>query len=323
MTREIADANQCFWDSLDVHSLRVLDALLTERNVSQAARRLNQSQPAVSSVLRRLRQLTGDPLLLRAKTGMVPTERALAMIARVRLALAEIESIVVPEATFDPAQTRRIFNVTTPDYVSASLLAKVVARVRTLAPKSRIVFHTLASFEDFQRALEVGKLDAVIGHWPKPPENLRMLPLFRDNVSCLMRRGHPLSTSELTLEQYLRAEHLAPTPDSLGRRDIIDARLARSRHKRQVVAYVPYFTLVPQVLLETNLIFTGPGSFVDQLAQVYPLHATAVPIAFPRIGVHLLWHNRTHHAADSKWFRDQLITILRARHSAGELPNRR
>lgn len=319
MKREVSATKPCFWDSVDVHLLRVLEALLTECNVSRAARRMNQSQPAMSTALRRLRDVTGDQLLVRAGASMVPTGRAAAMLQRVRLALGQIESLMVPEAKFEPAQSMRIYNVAAPDYISARLLGQVVARMRKLAPHSRIIFHALASNEDFRHCLETDTLDAVIGNWPSPPESLRMAPLFKDEIVCLMRSDHPLANGPLTVERYLQAEHVAPTLQALGRRDIIDAQLARSRHERTVVAYVPYFNAIPHVLLQTDLLFTGLRTFSEQLTSVYPLHMTASPLSFPPVAVHLLWHNRTHHAPEAQWFRTQIVEIIRTG-SAGRAP---
>ena len=103
------------WDSLDVHLLRVLHALLTENSVSRAARRLNQSQPAVSVALRRLRDLTGDQLLVRSRNGMTPTERGASLLDPVRIALEQIETIALRQVRFDPAHSRRSLNIAMPD----------------------------------------------------------------------------------------------------------------------------------------------------------------------------------------------------------------
>lgn len=299
------------WDSIDVHLLRVLYLLLTECNVSRAARRLNQSQPAVSTALRRLRELTGDPLLVRSKNGMTPTERGAALLEPVRQALASIESIANCQTRFEPASTRRVFNVATPDYLDPALLGRILARFHALAPHAQIVFHSFSPEQDFAGALAEGRLDVVIGNWPHPPEQLRLSPLFDDEVVCMMREDHPLAGRPLTTKGYLEAEHLAPTPYSVGQRGVIDTHLARERLKRNIVAWVPYFSLAPYMLLESDMLFTCPRSFADHFARRLPVALARSPIDYPPMSFYLLWHDRAHYGEECRWFRDQIIALAR------------
>lgn len=305
-------AAACTWDSIDVHLLRVLHAVLSECSVSKAAKKLNQSQPAISTALRRLREITGDPLLVRSRNGMTPTERGVALLEPVKLALAQIEAIAVRQIRFDPAQTRRVFNIAAPDYINASFLGAIVARMRSEAPHSQIVFHSLGAEQDYADELESGALDAVIGNWPQAPEHLRITSLFDDEVVCLMRENHPLAGRRISVEEYLDAEHLVPAPYGAGRRSLIDSHLAGEKMRRNVVAQVPHFNLVPYMLQQTDLLFTGPRTFASQFAKLLPLALSELPIAFPRMRFYLLWHDRTHLADECRWFREQIVTLARA-----------
>ncbi|MDQ7989842.1 MAG: LysR family transcriptional regulator [Candidatus Dactylopiibacterium sp.] len=299
------------WDSIDVHLLRVLHLLLTECSVSRAARRLNQSQPAVSTALRRLRDLTGDPLLVRSKNGMTPTERGAALLEPVTQALASIESIATGHARFDPATTRRVFNVATPDYLDPALLGRILARFHSLAPQAQVVFHSFSPEQDFTGALAEGRLDVVIGNWPHPPEQLRLSPLFEEEVVCMMREDHPLAGRPLTAKGYLEAEHLAPTPYSVGQRGVIDLHLARERLKRNVVAWVPYFSLAPYMVLESDMLFTCPRAFAEHFARRLPVALARSPIDYPPMAFYLLWHDRAHYAEECRWFREQIVAVGR------------
>lgn len=314
-------SNTHLWDSIDVHLLRVLHLLLTECSVSQAARRLNQSQPAVSTALRRLRDLTGDPLLVRSKNGMTPTDRGAALLEPVRQALASIEQIATNPARFDPASTRRSFNVATPDYLDPTLLGHILARFHTLAPQAQVVFHSFSPEQDFASSLAEGRLDVVIGNWPHPPEQLRLAPLFEDEVVCMMREGHPLAGRPLTAKGYLEAEHLAPTPYSVGQRGVIDTYLARERLKRNIVAWVPYFSFAPYMLLESDMLFTCPRSFAEHFARRLPLALARAPMDYPQMAFSLLWHERSHQAEECRWFRDQLTSLIRSNY-ASQPPSR-
>ncbi|MBS1211347.1 MAG: LysR family transcriptional regulator, partial [Proteobacteria bacterium] len=281
-------------------------------SVSRAARRLNQSQPAISTALRRLRDLTGDPLLVRSKNGMTPTERGEALLEPVKQALENIEAIVIGQPRFDPASSRRIFNVATPDYLDPALLGHIMARFHSLAPLAQIVFHSFSPDQDFAGLLADGALDVVIGNWPHPPEQLRLSPLFEDEVVCMMREDHPLAGRPMTMKHYLDAEHLAPTPYAVGQRGVVDLHLARERLKRNIVAWVPYFNLAPYMLMESDMIFTCPRSFAEHFARLLPVALARSPIEYPPMAFYLLWHDRAHYAEDCRWFREQIVAVARA-----------
>ena len=304
-------AANCSWKSIDVHLLQVLHALLTECSVSNAARRLNQSQPAVSTALRRLRDITGDPLLVRSRNGMAPTERGQALLEPVKVALAQIEAIGLRQFRFDPAQSQRVYNIATPDYLNAILIGRLVARFRALAPHAQVALHSFGPDYDYTHALESGELDVVIGNWPNPPEHLRLAPLFEDDVVCLMRNSHPLAGRPLSQEDYLNADHLVPTPYAVGQRGVIDMQLARDRLKRKVVASVPYFSLAPYVLLQNDILFSAPRLFAEHCCSLGELCMAESPVPFPKMRFYLLWHDRAHHGEECRWFREQVVDVIR------------
>ncbi len=298
------------WDSLDVHLLRVLHALLTENSVSRAARRLNQSQPAVSVALRRLRDLTGDQLLVRSRNGMTPTERGASLLDPVRIALEQIETIALRQVSFDPAHSRRSLNIAMPDYLNGVQIGEMVRRLHLAAPSAQMIFHSLGAEGDYATALETGRLDLVIGNWPSPPEYLRITPLFEDEMVVLMRQDHPLAEGSMTVEQFLSAEHVAPTPYSVGQRGVVDTFLARERLKRNIVTWVPYFHLAPCMLLNTDLVFTAPRRFAEHHARTLPLAVRRPPLAFPQVPYYLLWHDRTHYSDECRWFRESIVSSM-------------
>src|SRR5690606_33502647 len=129
-------------DGLDTYLLRVFGILMAERSVSRAALKLNQSQPAVSVALRNLRAIFNDPLLVREKSGMVPTERALALLEHARAALGEIDAMLAPEEAFRPDTSQQVFRIGSPDYLAPAFAAGVVNRFRREAPNARLVLHS-------------------------------------------------------------------------------------------------------------------------------------------------------------------------------------
>ena len=130
-------------DPFDTYLMRVLCALVAERSVSRTAIKLNQSQPAVSAALKRLRVIFDDPLLVRGSAGMVPTERGLQVSAFAREALASIDKLLAAADEFVPATTRQAFRIGSPDYLAAVFMAKVVAGFRRDAPESRMLISAL------------------------------------------------------------------------------------------------------------------------------------------------------------------------------------
>jgi DNA-binding transcriptional LysR family regulator len=291
-------------EAIDTYLLRVMNTLLTERSVTRAAVKLNQSQPAISAALRRLRDITGDPLLVRGKAGMVPTEYGLQLLEPVQNALREIERIRFQQHNFDPATSIRAYRIGCPDYLNALFVPTVVERFREAAPTATLEFHSLGPSFDYELALEEGKLDIVIGNWPEPPEQLHLSNLFVDEIVCLMCNTHPLARrGALTLEQYLSAPHLAPTPYSVGQRGAIDVHLARERLKRNVVVTLPYFNVAPYVLAKSDLIFTTTRSFAEHFARLLPLSVLPAPTNFPPMQYYQLWHERSHYSDEVKWLR--------------------
>jgi DNA-binding transcriptional LysR family regulator len=213
-------------DRLDTQLIRVLYLVLQEKSVSRAADKLGITQPAVSSALKRLRELTGDPLLVRTRNGMTPTERAMSMMEPLRRALDGIDEVLDRATHFEPLRTTRSFGVGAPDYFDAFFLSNLSATLRNEAPNARLNIRSLSLDIDFERLLEDGDIDVVLGNWPNPPEYLRTLPLFDDEVVCLVNQRHPFAKrGTITDAEYLKAHHLAPVPYAGGVRGAIDEHL--------------------------------------------------------------------------------------------------
>lgn len=302
-------------DALDIWLLRVLRTLLTERSVTQTALKLNQTQPAISTALRRLREALGDPILVRGKSGMVPTEFGASLLGPAQRVLRDVEFVATPHGRFDPEATRRTFRIAAPDYLNDFFMPTLIARFREAAPHARLEIDSLSPTLDHAAALEAGELDLVVGNWPKPDARFARSDLFSDKVVCLMRDDHPLAHEPLTREAYLAAAHLAPTPYIGARRNAIEIGLAKAGATRRIVTTLPYFGLVPQVLLRSDLIFTTTRRFATHYAQMLPLAVLEAPIAFPRIKCYQLWHPDPGRPHDIAWLR-ALVDDVSARLTA-------
>ncbi|KAB2970811.1 LysR family transcriptional regulator [Zoogloea sp.] len=290
-------------DQLDTYLLRMLCLLVTERSVSRTALKLNQSQPAVSLALKRLRQILGDPLLVREKSGMVPTERALTLLSHAKGALAEIDRMTFSPESFDPQTSRYEFRIGAPDYLAPIFMTGVVERIRKEAPQVRLSLQSLGPSFDFERSLAEGDLDVVIGNWPEPPHRMHLSMLLEDEVVCLVAANHPLARKGLTAEDYQRAAHIVPMPYSISQRGVVDTMLATHRINRDERVVVQSFTTAPYLLLNSDLVFTTTRHFARFYADLLPLAILPSPIPFPDMRFYLLWHERNHLTPAHRWIR--------------------
>lgn len=302
-------------DPLDTYLLRVLVALLTERNVTRVATRMNQTQPAISAALRKLRLVFHDELLVRSGNAMVPTPRGLEVLESARNALSEIDRLFTVGEKFEPLTAQQLFKIGCPDYLSTVFLAGVTRELRRQAPNARLMVHPLGPGYDFEQALANGDLDIVIGNWPEPPEHLHMAPLLDDEIVCLMARNHSLAQGNMTRDQYLHAPHIVPLPYSSTHRGVIDKHLASLRVTRNARVIVPFFNMAPHLLAGTDLIFTISRHFADHYSRLLPLTIVKCPIEFPRMRFYQIWHGRNQRSESQQWIRvllkqvaDKMIT---------------
>jgi DNA-binding transcriptional LysR family regulator len=298
-------------DRIDTQLIRVLHLVLQEKSVSRVADKLGITQPAVSSALKRLRDLTGDELLVRTRTGMTPTERALTLVQPLRQAIDGIDRVLDLIDDFDPKTTQRTFGVGAPDYFDAFFLSNLTAQMRREAPSARLNIRSLSLDIDFELLLENGDIDVVIGNWPNPPQYLRTVPLFDDEVVCVVSSRHPWAKqTSISDEDYLRAEHLAPVPYAGGVRGAIDEHVHKLGYRRNIRASLPYFHVVPYVLANTDLVFTTGRRFADPFTKLLPITILPAPLKFPPLRFYQLWHERTHESNAARWLREQIGTLI-------------
>jgi DNA-binding transcriptional LysR family regulator len=301
---------------LDLHLIRILYLLLVEKNVSRVALKLNQPQPSISASLRKLRDLTGDPLLVRGARGMVPTQHGESLMLPAKRILDEAESLFVKKSPFVPAQAARAFHIAAPDYLDTQFLPGVVAALRRGSPNSRVTIHSVGPGTDYLRMLSDGEMDLVIANWDEPPQHLHMSKLFEDPIVCTMRADSPYArrtaTDAMTLEDYLNLPHVAPSQMLPGYQGVIDSFLDRQGLQRRVAVESPYFGLIPYMLTQSDLVLTTGRQFLRFYEKTLPLKIFTVPVKFPPMRFYQLWHERVHQSPEHKWLRDQISAAARA-----------
>ena len=307
------------FDKIDLQLIRTLHTLLIERSVSKTAMRLGQQQPAVSVALKRLRELTGDPILVRSGTGMVPTDVGLKMLGPVTQILQSAESLFSPARPFDPSEARETFRIAASDTLDPLFLPSVMARIKSLAPGCRVEVHALSAQAQYAHDLGQGLIDVVIGNWAQPSEELHRAQLFEDEVVCLVSSKHPAVRRGWTPDDWLACEHIAPTPAYPGWRGVIDEHLDRLNLSRHIAARCAHFGLMPRMVASSLLVLTTGRQYCQRFLQGPESQSGLVllpcPVLFPKMVYYQLWHERSHSSAAAKWLREQVKI------SASQLPH--
>lgn len=291
-----------------LHALRVL---LNERGVTRAAQRLGLSQPATSLILKQLRAIFDDPLLVRGPEGMLLTERAMLLLEPAARALEELNALLVSPDDFDPRSTRQTFTIALPDHILPLMFAGLIQEFRRRAPMARLVMRALGPDYDFEGALASGSADLVISNWPTPPPYLRRSVLFEDHFVCLVDRDHEFTRRRPSVEEYLQSSHVAPSDYAIFHRGVVETHLSAMRVQRDRRVVISYFSMAPYLLVGTDLIFTVTSHFAEHFASILPLTIIDSPIAYPRIQFYQLWHERMHQSPMHRWLRQTVRAMRR------------
>ena len=296
--------------SIDLNLLVAFEALMDERNVTRASKRVGLSQPAMSNALTRLRRTFDDPLLVRTSNGMAPTSAAHALIEPVRLALSQLRAILQEKPSFDPAATGHTFHVLANDYAEVILLAPLARQVRNLAPQVSIRVHRPANvFLPPSASSLADSFDVAIGFFPDAlalDARVRSEILFEEENVCIASGRHPSIRGKLSFRQYASASHAAVFYKSEGP-GIIDTLLAQKGLARSTVIQVPHFCSVPFLVASSDLIATVPKRLASRFSKALKLQTLAVPFAIPPFRLTLLWHQRLDSDPAQAWFRATIL----------------
>ena len=294
--------------SVDLNLLVVLRALLSERHVTRAAARVGLSQSATSHALSRLRDLLGDPLLVRHGRALVLTPRAARLLPALERGLGELASAVGGEPEFEPGTARRTFVLGTSDYLQALIMGPLL---RELAARAPGIDLSVVVFPNLDELLESGAIDLALSV-PDPMNRAasRQL-LFDDEFVCMVRRDHPHIKRTLSLDRYLTQRHVVVAPGGTPG-SVVDSALAQRGLERRVALRVTNFLIAPVVVCQTDFVNTMPVRLARQLAKTYPLRLLPPPLELPRFEYLLLWHPRLEHDPAQRWLRQFVSTVSKA-----------
>ena len=307
MTRRAA------FDKIELSLIRVLHTLIAESSVSRTALRLHSTQPMVSAQLKKLRELTGDPLLVRSGNQMVPTALALSLREPAARMLYDAQVMFGDQPSqqaFEPAASEAMFRIAASDFLDPLFLPLLVAALKAAAPAVRLELVNLSGDFDYRRALAAGEIDLVIGNWLRPPEELHLGRLLSDEVVCLVAADHPAlrlaEQGRWTTERYLECSHVAPMPFHLGARGVVDDHLDAIGQRRDVSVRSAHFSLIPLMVARSTLVLTTGRLFCSRYPGNAAVAVLPCPIAFPPLAYYQLWHDLTHASVPMRWLREQV-----------------
>lgn len=287
---------------VDLNLLVTLDVLLLERSVTLAGRRLGRTPSAMSHALGRLRELFGDPLLVRAGHQLVPTPAAEALRAPLAELLRGVAGLL-RQTPFDPARARRSFRIIASDYLQRLILPGLTEVVRTQAPG--VDLHILPVQANLEQTLAEDAADLALGVALTAPESLRMRALGADHFVCVARPDAWTCGDDPARWAALPHVLVAPGGRPGGP---VDSALAALGLRRRIALTLSNFLAALDIVATTDLVLTLPGRLAAALAPPGLLHRPP-PLALPPIRLLALWHPRVDAEPGHQWLRERLPVV--------------
>lgn len=305
--------------NIDLNLLLYLDVLLRTGNVTQAAETMGISQPAMSNGLSRLRKLFDDPLLIRTKDGMTPTERATALQPLIRKIVADVEMAVEPDKGFEPSDAERVFRISVSDYGECTLLPPLMRRLHSIAPS--ITLDILTPSDVSYKDVESGKVDLVINRFDDLPQSFHHRTIWRDSFSCLISRDNPIRQN-FNLESYLQASHVWVSKTGMGigvgvdhgalqQLGWVDDALAQLGKTRRIRVYTRHYQAAMLLAELEDLIITLPSKSAQLQRHNPNVVILPPPFAIPETELKMAWSPLLQHNPAHQWLRGVIAAVAR------------
>lgn len=294
--------------SINVNLLVALDALLSERNVTEAGRKVGIAQSSMSHALANLRELFDDPLLVRSPDGMVPTPRAQQLETPLREALEGLRKAIDLPAGFDPASAKHTFSISTDAIQQVILLPRLLGFLAERAPGITLHSESPAEARSTYRLLQSGELDFAIGRFDNPAPGISVETFARDRLVYVARRGHPRIRKALGRRSLEREAQLLPTPVTGGHlpAPIRSMQEKQQRGARGFVATTPHLLASLIIVSQTDLVSVTLERVAEMYKDMLGLSVLRPPAALPDIDTHIARAERTLHSPAHGWLLDRL-----------------
>lgn len=294
--------------SIDLNLLVVFDALMSERNVTRAGKKIGLSQPATSNALSRLRGLFEDELFVRTPDGMQPTPKAINLAHPIQQVLLKIQSTLAKESPFSPDISERLFSIGMADHGELVILPQLMHQLESVAPKIKIRVRSL----DRQAALKMldkDDLDLVVGFFPEYSSWHQEKLLFREKFVGVCRQDNEMIAEKVSIEDYLAASHLLVSPSNEDMTGLVDKLLQQQDLKRHISMAVPHFLVAPFILSKTDLIATLAERVAKTYAEILGLKIFSLPLEAGGFPVSMLWHSKNNSDPAHTWLREVIAQV--------------
>lgn len=289
----------------DLNLLPVFMALMEERSVTRAASRLGITQPALSNALNRLRETLRDPLFIRERYGVKPTQFAEEIAPVITETLNRLDEVILGRQHFDPATSTRQFNIASNSYVEIVLMPQVIARLRELAPGIKVSLTPFGT-DVAETGVISGTTDMLLGRLVDPPDNLVVQHVMDDGLACVVRVEHPLVRDGISREQYEQLRHVNVLPPGRLRVGLFQA-LDRQGLRRELAISVTHFLAVPEIIAATDYCATLPRLICNQIARDSRLKVLPAPVDLGTFPVEMAWHVRYRNDPAHQWLRQLIV----------------
>jgi DNA-binding transcriptional LysR family regulator len=297
---------------IDANLLAALDALLREKSVTRAARRLGVGQPAVSHSLSRLRAHFKDDLLVLKGRSYVLTDKAEKLVSVVANATRGLAEVFEERPNFDAATSSYRFVVACSDLFGILVIPELLRTLKREAEHVAVELRAIVATS--KESILEGGVDLALGIFEDMPSSINQQSLYDDPAVCVVRANHEKVGKRLTLETYGKLPHLeiGPTADSIsGMR--IDRALAAIGKRRHVTLRVPYYLLAPHILEQTDHVATLSASGAEILAKMARLRVVEPPIELPSYKFSQIWQNSHNDDQAHTWLRERIAGICQRR----------
>lgn len=296
---------------LNFTHLRYLEALVEERSVTRAADQVGISQPAMSTILAKLREALGDVLMVQTRNGMVPTLLAVELARRSREIAAILEGRGEPPETFLPAESTAHFRIMASDGLANAFMPLLMKVAGIEAPNMRFSVHP-GDPRRIQDYVRDGDFDLIITFVRNPAADLRQVMLLQQKVVWIAREEHPRVSGEPSLAQFLGEHHVrwgGPPMGSSTMEELVDEVLEKLGHVRRVNLQVSSLHILPEVVAKTDLLAVVPEHLARAAQRNLPIQVLPLPLDMPPVEISLVWHERMQHDAGHKWLRQALVGL--------------
>ena len=293
---------------MDLNLFKVFDAVYRASSLTEAAKDLHITQPAVSNALARLREHFDDPLFVRRGRSIAPTPLADSIAADISNSLISLQESLHRGQQFDPATSKRRFIISMGDPMEFVALPSLISQLQEHAPGIRLQSQRLVR-DQLSRQLISGELSMAVDIPQAVDPSIQQQFLFKDDLWVMMRQDHPLAGQALSLKSYLQALHISVSGRSRGS-VIEDAALNRKGLNRNIILRGQSYYSASHIVAESDLLLTLPRHLALRFAQFLPLTIHPLPLKLPALEMQMYWHRSANNDTAHQWLRERIQEII-------------